>query len=240
VEPKEVPFNQSGLASQVKGANNANPNQEKISKEAGQGYDPYHQASDVDSSHLALHHRIGLGDNQVNAGTHNHDGVNSREIAGLAELSENYYAHNHENGPQNVPNFTNQNRNIYFPSWIGSTGNPGLGNGTLNGDWIRFGNIAFLTFWLQFGTTTGTGSGFYSFGNLPIAPSLVGAKNMLHGMIYNNASRWPVAAVIENNRIDRIIVADDKAGGTPLLGGAGWKTGWVAGDYIYLSGFYWV
>lgn len=238
MEPKEIPFEQSGLT---------NPNQDKLTQEAGKGFDQFHQNSDVDSSHLALHHRIGLGDNQVNAGTHNHDGVNSRAIDGLADLQNNfntlqgaYYAHNHENGPVDVPNFTNQFRNIYFPSWIGSTGNPPLGNGTLNGDWIRFGNIAFLTFWLQFGTTTGTGGGFYSFANLPIAPSLVGAKNMLHGMVYNNANRFPCAAVVDGNRIDRIVVADAKTGGTPLLGSTGWKTGWVAGDYIYLSGFYWV
>lgn len=233
MEPKEIPLSESGLVK---------PNQDAPKS------DPYHLQSDVDSSQVAQHHTIGISQNQVNPGTHVHDGLDSRQIPDLENalgdiiaLSGAISTHTHVGGNgADIPNYTDSVRGTWFPSWIGATGNPTLGNGQLNGDYFRVGPMMFVTLWLQFGGTSFIGSGFYSFGNLPAAPALVGAKNMLYGMVFNNTKRWPCAAPIENNRIDRVVVADDKAGGTPLLGSTGWNaSGWVTGDYIYLSGFYW-
>lgn len=40
----------------------------------------FHANSDVDSAVTAQHHTLGIGANQATAGTHNHNGKNSRKI----------------------------------------------------------------------------------------------------------------------------------------------------------------
>lgn len=40
----------------------------------------FHSNSDSDTAVTALHHTLGIGQNQATAGTHNHNGKNSKKI----------------------------------------------------------------------------------------------------------------------------------------------------------------
>lgn len=58
----------------------------------------------------------------------------------------------------------------YTPSWGASTTNPTLGNGTLVGRYFKIGSFVFVRIGLNIGSTTGIGSGAYSFA-LPFTPA---------------------------------------------------------------------
>lgn len=55
----------------------------KWSEESPQKTRRDHDRADVDLSHRALHHTLGIGHNQASPGDHYHDGVNSKKIGPL-------------------------------------------------------------------------------------------------------------------------------------------------------------
>jgi hypothetical protein len=63
----------------------------------------------------------------------------------------------------------------YTVTWTAVTTNPAIGNGTLAGRSVTFGNVCHVNIYLKFGSTTDFGSGSYSF-SLPtqVANNTVG------------------------------------------------------------------
>lgn len=63
----------------------------------------------------------------------------------------------------------------YAVSWTASGSAPSLGNGALLGWWTRIGNMMGVQITLTIGSTTTTGTGFWSF-SLPVAGNGVGSQ----------------------------------------------------------------
>jgi len=64
--------------------------------------------------------------------------------------------------------YTGQPMGSHSPAWTGSTTNPVIGNGGMNGWYVRLGKQVDLTIGMTMGSTTTFGSGFWSW-SLPIA-----------------------------------------------------------------------
>ncbi len=208
--------------------------------EAKVGVDPYHSQSDVDSSAVALHHTLGITQNQAAFGSHVHDGVDSREIQDLVSLAAAYYAHDHYGAdPQDINNITNTFTNGGGFSWGGATTNPSVGNGTLETEYIRFGPLVYFTIKLTTGTTTGYGSGRYFF-NLPFDV----AGNFGHvvpGYLKNGPSPFYFAMTCfvsaAANQVYGMIPSSAIGAGANLLSSTGYKGAWAANDEIFVSGW---
>lgn len=54
---------------------------------APQVVNKFHANSDADTSSTSQHHTLGIGANQATAGTHNHDGKNSKRLGEGFNLS---------------------------------------------------------------------------------------------------------------------------------------------------------
>lgn len=57
----------------------------------------------------------------------------------------------------------------FTPTWTAATANPTLGNGTLLGRYIKLGRYVNFYIGLTIGSTTVSGAGAFTFGNLPVA-----------------------------------------------------------------------
>lgn len=232
MEAKNVPFELSGLqkASQdpsgmksqsVKnpgGFQSSGPVDGEIHDNMLQS-DVNHVQSDVDSSKVALHHTIGISQNQVSAGTHIHDGIDSRRLG--------------EMGAQ-----------VFAPAtgsviWYGSVTPPVLNNGLLFSEVSNGGGgLTYFTFKLIIGSTTTFGAGFYGF-TLPF--NVLGNTGYaVTGHIKNGAgdNYFPCEAIVRpsDNSVTEIKAASGKTEGSPWIGSGGWKAGWAAGDEIFFSG----
>lgn len=67
----------------------------------------------------------------------------------------------------------------YTPSWTANSVNPAIGNGTISGRYARVGKTVFFVIFIQAGTTTTFGSGFYLFSTPTTASSLSQNFNVL-------------------------------------------------------------
>lgn len=181
--------------------------------------DQNHVNDDVDSSHMAHHHSIGLSENQVNSGLHTHDGINSRLIPFVTDVELK----------------TGDQSNV---TWTGSVANPALGNGTLAIEWEVFGPFVIFNLKVTFGTTTTVGNGTYGF-TLPFIVN-GGLGSVVSGYIKNGAAPnfFPVTAFVSSvsDKIFSIIPSSAQAAGSALLGNAGHKAAWANGDEIFISG----
>lgn len=182
--------------------------------------------NDVDSSKFAHHHTLGVTPNQSSPGHHTHDGVTSRLIpaTSIAELSDK----------SGFKSFT--------PTWLADGGvNPSIGNGFLDGRWMRIGYMAYFTMRMLAGTTTAFGTGRYEF-QLPFNV-FVGSELffVVPGIMLNAGRQYPLTAWIryDTDRITRITAASAITEGQniPSISNSGWKGAWQANDFIVFSGW---
>lgn len=121
----------------------------------------------------------------------------------------------------------------YTPTWLGSSTNPSLGNGSIDAAYTHIGKITFFRIRVTFGSTTNPGSGFWTF-------SLPATAN---GQVQD--------AIGQGNSFDTSAPA--RAGSTAVLASAGQVTAlddagnrigastpftWANGDTISISGTY--
>lgn len=183
-----------------------------------------HSQSDVDSSKFAQHHTLGSGTNQASPGSHNHDGINSNlipvssilELANLDHLEE-----------------------LTGVQWVSSGTQPALGNGTIDGKYLRLGALLYFSLRWVPGSTTTFGTGEYRF-VLPFTFEDTGYY-VIQGIIQNQGAQFPANAWVRgtNNSIDFITPADIKSAGLTQnsVTGAGWKGAWGTGDFMVFTGW---
>jgi hypothetical protein len=120
----------------------------------------------------------------------------------------------------------------YTPTWTAATTNPTIGNGSLEGWFVKFGHIAIVQLYLVIGSTTTLGSGNWQFSlptaaapNALCATTTLGLAHMLEvgsgrhfgQAVYGGASYFTIS-----------------------LGGASWVNAsypmsWGAGDWLRAS-----
>lgn len=125
----------------------------------------------------------------------------------------------------------------YVPTWDGSTTDPVIGNGFLNGQWIRSAQSGLVHFRQRatMGSTTAYGTGFYTHG-LPLAPAPDAGA-----LVYLTA----YAVIVDTSGALRIpAVADPFGGGIVLAVPAGSvfsptnPFALANGDWFIINGFY--
>lgn len=185
-----------------------------------------HRNSDVDSSQKAQHHTLGTGANQASFGNHTHDGKDSKVIDLFADSS---------------------NLLPWTPIWFSTAASqPAIGNGILDGSYVRQGMFCYLTFrWYVGSTTTFGGAGQYYF-SIPFLPAPgAGLFNALSGTMKNGNFQWPITSWIaygpggiNEDRINRLTPGSAKTEGMPTISisNTGWKTAWATDDFIIMSG----
>src|SRR5882672_10375888 len=83
----------------------------------------------------------------------------------------------------------------WTPTWLGSTTNPVIGNGSLTGRYFVLGKICFVYIDMVSGTTTTFGNGVYSF-DLPIPPITdAGRRSILAAFVYNGTYHSAIGQV---------------------------------------------
>lgn len=103
--------------------------------------------------------------------------------------------------------------NIWNPSWTQSTSNPTLGDGTLLGRYMRFGEWCLLWMRLTIGSTTSLGTGSFGF-SLPFAPAL--DHQPIPGFYWDSSAGIAVPVVARamagsNDRIVEVHTPDGQA-----------------------------
>lgn len=150
-----------------------------------------HRYSDLDASQLAQHHTLGPRLSQASPGNHNHDGSTSKNIGAWTEYV-------------NVANSGSL--------WLGSTTNPAIRNGTIEGRYCKIGTLCFVTWNTTFGSLTTFGSGSWIF-KLPFPANL--PVNNANGMCgsaeaYMNGI-FKIGAVLFAGNNEVAIVTDGQA-----------------------------
>lgn len=124
----------------------------------------------------------------------------------------------------------------YTPTWTGSTTNPTVGNGTLTGAykrWDAVGHLIVFRIRLVMGSTTGYGSGQWSFA-LPASPV---AATAVHGHALDVApsnTRYALTGVASSTgggTVERVAV-----NGTTLGIASTVPMTWATGDVLTLGG----
>lgn len=129
----------------------------------------------------------------------------------------------------------------YTPSFVAQSGGAAVGNGTLQGRYLRIGKLVIFNIELVIGSTTNGGAGNWRFG-LPVAAAAFPfTRGAGWGLLYRNAT----ASSLTNVAIDVVANGTDTAPtfatGTPGIlgsvnGASPWA--WATGDILRLSGVY--
>lgn len=174
--------------------------------------DQGHSNSDVDSSKFAQHHTLGYTPGQASPGNHVHDGSQSKQISAgdLLELSVSAVS--------------------YTPTWVASTTNPTVGNGSIVGRYFALGKLIFASIRINFGSTTNSGVGNYMFG-LPVTSATISTNWLANGVILNGGKTFSMVGYTDSGT--RINAMYDSTGNR--LGGTGLFGAWASGDFILLS-----
>lgn len=179
----------------------------------GSSDDP-HRLSDVDSAWFAQHHTLGPKANQASPGNHDHDGITSKVVKAR---------------------WTS-----YTPSWLASTTNPTLGNGSIVGKYCKMGFLTFYRIRLGIGSTTTLGAGTNYYFTLPddglsdfypTGQALLWDSSANTYTYYNARIRYPGTLDLPENLL-----------GLQSAAGAYWNPGGpfilASNDHITVSGFY--
>jgi hypothetical protein len=119
----------------------------------------------------------------------------------------------------------------YTPTWTAATTNPTLGNGTLEGHYVKAGRLVIYRIRLLFGSTTTVGSGAYNF-TLPFSGT--GHDPAGQGMARDDSavSHMPVFS-----RLSGSAVIDLFTGAGAVVTAAAPFT-WATNDRISVTGIY--
>lgn len=121
----------------------------------------------------------------------------------------------------------------YPVEWTGSTTDPAIENGTLEGCWREFGDLVWVRIEMTAGSSTTFGSGFHSF-SLPFPSHFTWAQT-IPGEINSSTAgrRWTLAGHIpaDSSTINRVHYDGGSLTGTAPVTLA-------SGDSIILQGFY--
>lgn len=120
----------------------------------------------------------------------------------------------------------------YTPTWTAATTNPTLGNGTLEGHYIKAGRLVVFRVRLTFGSTTTVGDGTYTF-SLPTAASTGGSDAGGQGIARDDSavSIMPVFGRILGSTIDMFT-----GSGAVVTHAAPFA--WATSDSIKITGIY--
>lgn len=121
----------------------------------------------------------------------------------------------------------------YPVAWTGSTTDPAIGDGTLEGHWREFGDLVWVRIQMTAGSTTTFGTGFHSF-SLPFSSHFSWAQT-IGGEINSGtaARRWTLQGHIpaDSATINRVHYDGGSLTGTAPVTLAN-------GDSVILQGFY--
>lgn len=151
-----------------------------------------HANSDRDSSQLAQHHTLGPRHSQAAPGDHSHDGVTSKNIGKWTEYVNS----------SNISSF-----------WLSTSGaNPSLGNGTVEGRYVKIGTLCFVEWYMSFDTLTTFGGGAWLF-VMPFTPkeTLGSGANGICGsaQAYMNGPFRTGAVFFDPNHSTGVVVVTD-------------------------------
>ncbi|MGW8703273.1 hypothetical protein ACWGOK_41280 [Streptomyces eurythermus] len=123
----------------------------------------------------------------------------------------------------------------YTPTWTAST-NPALGNGTINGRYMKVGRIVFAEILLFPGSTTTYGSGSWAFG-LPVTSASKSTTALATVRMFDQSASAQYPGVGQIGSADTAVRFITSAGGTANVG-SGTPFAWAAGDECRLSMVY--
>lgn len=89
----------------------------------------------------------------------------------------------------------------YTPSWTAASVNPSIGNGTLQGRYVKAGRLVLVEIQMLAGSTTTFGTGGYTF-TLPFSARSSSNKQALYGSLFDSSlgtavtSIWPIAGIL--------------------------------------------
>jgi len=92
------------------------------------------------------------------------------------------------------------NWQAYTVSWIASTTNPSIGNGTLVGRYTQIGKTIMGNIFIKMGSTTTFGSGYWRF-SLPKISASSNMQYMGHFAILDSGTCFYVGAILINNGV---------------------------------------
>lgn len=125
----------------------------------------------------------------------------------------------------------------WTPTWTGASGNPALGNGTIEGRYILVGDLVHFYIYLTIGSTTTLGSGGWRF-DLPVLG--VARRWMFDGMAYDTSTtdEFPVLAIRTASDEISLRKHPTSAGGALINVNSGAPFAWANGDLLYIAGTY--
>lgn len=101
----------------------------------------FHQRSDVDAATYSQHHTLGTGKNQAARGDHTHNGTDSKSLG--------FTWQTFAGSPTQM--------------WGAVSAAPSVGNGFMTARYIKIGTLVTYTIAVVFGSTTGFGTGVWTF-----------------------------------------------------------------------------
>lgn len=101
----------------------------------------------------------------------------------------------------------------FTPTWVGSSVNPTLGDGTITGHYQKIADKCYLfCIMLTYGSTSAAGTGFYSFGNLPFTVKTTSpAEQVVRAQIRDTGTtRFTASAILAagGTAVTQVIVGD--------------------------------
>lgn len=128
----------------------------------------------------------------------------------------------------------------YTPVWTGSTTNPVIGNGTLQGAYCKIGKLVHFRASITLGSTTTIGAGAYGLSLPPVNTAATGTEQLVTGMMLDSSTGNYYRG------IGRLAPSASTIGRALFVDGAGTLAGWSAtvpvapanGDTIIFCGSY--
>ena len=128
----------------------------------------------------------------------------------------------------------------YTPTWGGASSNPAIGNGTLVGRYVQIGTLVIFRIFLQAGSSTTFGSGYWHFNYPPINRStnesvLPGINGIMYDASLNTYST--IFGIFEHSSTQFALGSAGSAGAANAIGSISPMT-WATSDLVRIYGIY--
>lgn len=126
--------------------------------------------------------------------------------------------------------------NAYTPTW-GNTGTANsVGNGTLTGTYFRIGALVHFAIVLNWGSTTSSGNGTWTF-TLPLTATGDGVDGGVHVLLADatGPTYYPGATLTTSGTVFQLKTLASPYGNVTATA----PFTWASGDYLRLAGWYW-
>lgn len=120
----------------------------------------------------------------------------------------------------------------FTPTLLSSSGSPTVGNGTITGRYQRIGKTIDFSICLTLGSTTSLGTGFVTFGALPVAVAITS----LHSLAVTLYDTSAAAGFAGGGFFDSGTVVRPVSSSGNITSAAPFT--WATGDQIFVSGKY--